>query len=66
MIISYDPLWKTMKQKKITQYQLIHSYGFDNHTLQSLRDNRNITLHTLGRLCELLDCTPNDVVTFQK
>lgn len=62
-MISYDPLWETMAQKHVSQYQLIKS-GIDNKTLDSLKKNRNITLLTLEKLCNILDCTPNDIVKF--
>ena len=26
-MISYKPLWDTLKSKEVTQYQLIHTYG---------------------------------------
>ena len=45
------------------QYQLLKN-GLDNKTLDTLKKNRNITLSTLEKLCQMLDCTPNDVVQF--
>ena len=62
-MIDFSQLWVTMKEKNITQYQLIKS-GIDNKKLESLRKNKNITLATLESLCRILDCTPNDVVRF--
>ena len=62
-MISYEPLWLTMKQKNISQYKLLKS-GIDNKTLDSLKKGRNITLLTLERLCFILNCTPNEVVAF--
>lgn len=62
-MITFAPLWKTMKRKKVTQYQLLKN-GFDNKTLDTLKKNHNITLFTLEKLCALLNCTPNDVVQF--
>ena len=62
-MIDFSPLWATMKEKNITQYQLIKN-GIDNKTLDSLRKNKNITLATLESLCRILRCTPNDVVRF--
>lgn len=62
-MISYAPLWETMKRKNISQYQLLKS-GIDNKTLDGLKKNKNITLLTLEKLCLILDCQPNDVVTF--
>lgn len=62
-IISYEPLWKTMATKGITQYRLLQA-GIDNRTLDTLKKNNNITLLTLEKICKILDCRPNDVVEF--
>ncbi len=64
-IFDYAPLWETMRKKNVTQYQLIKQV-IDNKTLDSLKKNRNITMITLERLCKIIDCTPNDVVRFDK
>lgn len=63
-IIDYSPLWETMKERHVTQYQLIQG-GIDNKTLDSLRKGRNITLLTLEKLCMIIGCTPNDIVRFK-
>jgi len=63
IIIDYSPLWLTMAQNKVSQYQLLHS-GIDNKTLDSLKKNKNITMLTLEKLCKAVKCTPNDVVKF--
>lgn len=63
-IISYNPLWETMKKKGITQYYLLKA-GIDNKTLDSLKKGKNITLLTVEKLCEILECTPNEVVEFK-
>lgn len=64
-MIDYSPLWNTMKQKGISQYALINS-GLDKHTLDNLRKNQNITVLTLEKLCNILNCTPNDIIAFKK
>jgi DNA-binding Xre family transcriptional regulator len=63
-IIDFSPLWQTMEEKEVTQYQLIKQ-GIDNKTLDSLKKNKNITLLTLEKLCTILSCTPNDIVIFK-
>ncbi len=63
-MISYRPLWETMKQKGITQYQLLKS-GIDNKTLDSLKKDKNVTLLTVEKLCTIIDCSPNDIVEFK-
>ncbi len=62
-MINYRPLWETMEKKNISQYRLIKE-GINNKTLDYLKKNKNITLLTVERLCVILDCTPNDIVTF--
>ena len=64
-MIDYSPLWETMERRKVTQYQLLKS-GIDNKTLDSLKKNKNITLLTLEKLCDIIKCTPNDIIRFTK
>ena len=65
-IISYAPLWETLRRKDISQYQLIHECNFSTGTLDALRKNKSITLNTLHDICVLLDCDITDVVEFTK
>lgn len=63
-MISYEPLWQTMKEKGITKYALIYKLGFSAYTITNLKRNKSITMNTLERLCKVLECTPNEVVRF--
>ena len=62
-MISYEPLWKTMKEKNVSQYKLLKS-GIDTKTLDSLRKNKNINTVTIEKLCNIIGCTPNDILEF--
>ena len=64
LLIDYSPLWTTMEHKNISQYKLLKS-GIDNRTLDSLKKGKNITMLTLNKLCNILECTPNDIVSFK-
>ena len=64
-MIDFSPLWETMKERNITQYHLLQN-GIDNKTLDSLKKNKNISLITLEKLCNIIGCTPNDIVRFKK
>ncbi len=59
---SYSPLWQTMQQRGITTYSLINHYGISSHLMSNLRHNKNVTMETIHRLCQILNCTPNDIV----
>ena len=63
-MISYEPLWKTMKDRGVTTYTLIYKLGFSAYTITNLRRNKSITMNTLEKLCTVLNCTPNEVVEF--
>ena len=63
-MISYDPLWQTMKEKGISKYTLIYKLGFSSYTVLNLRRNKSITMNTLEKLCQALECTPNDIIKF--
>lgn len=64
-MVSYEPLWDTMKQKGITTYMLIKKYNILSKTIHNLKHNRHITTSTLEKLCKILDCTPNDILSFE-
>lgn len=63
-MISYAPLWETMKKRGITTYTLIKDYSFSRGTLDSLKQNRNITMATLNDLCTILSCQVQDVIQY--
>lgn len=53
-----------MKEKKVSQYALIHKYGFSTGQLDRLRKNGNINSYTLDRLCEILGCDLEDIAQY--
>lgn len=65
IMIIYDPLWKTMKDKNISQYRLITHYGFSSGQLNRLKNNKYVSTHTIGVLCTILDCSVEDIMEFR-
>lgn len=63
-MIKYDPLWRTLKEKGIIQYQLIKDYGIDKAQLQRLRQNLVVKTLILNRLCQILDCRIEDIMEY--
>lgn len=64
-MINYAPLWDTMKERGITTYTLITKHNINPRTINNLKHNKSITMDTLEKLCLILDCSPNDVVSFR-
>lgn len=64
-IISYEPLWETMRRKGVTTYALIKNYSFSRGTLDSLKQGAQHLYHsTLNDLCRILDCRVEDVLVY--
>lgn len=63
-MISYEPLWRTMEIRGITTYALINKYGISSRTVHNLRHNKSITMYTMERLCQILDCQAEGIVAF--
>ena len=65
-MITYEPFFSTLKRKEISTYRLINNYGFSKGTLDSLKQNKNITMETLNYICNLLECEISDVIRYTK
>lgn len=61
-MISYAPLWETMNRKNITTYKLIYDFEMSSALINKLKNNRNVTMETIERLCHLLECDVEDIV----
>ena len=64
MMISYEPLYKTLKQKDISTYKLIQEYGISRSLLDRLKHNRPISTVTLNDLCSILHCPVEDILIY--
>ena len=57
-MISYEPLFQTMKKKKITSYKL-QKEGFSRATYYSIKQG-----NTVNQLCKLLKCNVSDIMEY--
>jgi|GEM_PF-118950 len=63
-MISYNPFWKTLKEKKISTYNLIYKKGISNGTLYRMRRGEAITTTTLNDLCNALKCNVSEIIEY--
>ncbi len=63
-MISYEPLFQTMKDKGITSYRLI-KMGFPQSNYYAIKRGENISTHTVDQLCRLLGCGVADIMRYE-
>ena len=62
-MISYEPLFRTMKNRNITSYKL-QKAGFSRATYYSIRQGNSISTNTVNQLCKLLHCNVSDIMEY--
>lgn len=65
-MISYEPFYKTLKEKELSTYKLINQYGISRSLLDRLKHNKPISTVTLNDLCTILKCNVQDILTYQE
>ena len=63
-MISYEPFYKTLKERNLSTYKLIYQYGVSRSLLDRLKHNKPITTVTLNDLCNILKCRVEDVLVY--
>lgn len=62
-MISYKPLFDTMKRKGITSYKL-EKAGFSRATYYSIKQGNSISTNTVNQLCKILKCSVSEVMEY--
>lgn len=53
-------------EKRGISYYYLSNQGIDAQTLQRIRHDRPVTTATIGRLCEILNCQPGDLIEYER
>ena len=64
-IVSYETLWQTMRERRITTYDLTVKHHFNKGTLYRLQHGHNVNISTIAELCKILECNVEDVVKIE-
>ena len=65
-MIVYDRLWKTMKEKGVSQYALINKHHVSPGQITRLKRNESVSTHTIDTFCRILDCDVSDLMEYRK
>ena len=64
MPVSYDRLFGLLKERGIKKIALRTKYGLNPKTVDSLTKNKSVTVDTIMKLCEILNCQPGDIMEY--
>lgn len=62
-LISYEPLFATLKEKGISSYRL-EKMGFARSTYYAMKTGKSVSTNTIDQLCILLQCEVSDIIKF--
>lgn len=63
-MITYAPLWETMKKKSATTYTLEVKGNISSSTIRRLKAGESVSTNTLDSLCTILNCPIEDIIAF--
>ena len=61
-MINYDPLWKTLIDRKINKTTLSIVTGISTATITKMGRNEYVSLTVIEKICKVLECNIEDVV----
>ena len=64
ILISYDKLWKLMKEKGVSQYALIKHYHISPGQITRLKRNESVSTHTIDIFCKILHCDVGEIMQY--
>jgi len=62
MTVSYDKLWKLMKQNKMKKGQLAVAAEISAYTMTKLNQEKPVQMEVMLRLCKVFHCNIGDVM----
>lgn len=63
-MISYEPFYKTIKERGISTYKLINQFNVSRSLLDRLKHNKPISTVSLNDLCTILSCKVDDILIY--
>ena len=65
-MISYEPFWRTVKERGETTYSLINKYGISSATIDRIRKGNGISTAKIDCFCKILNCRVEDIIEYEE
>lgn len=66
MSVQYNKLFHMMIDKKISNTDLVEKAGISLNIMTRLKRDEYVSLETIEKICNALNCTVNDILQFSK
>ena len=66
MNVSYKKLWHILIDREMKKKDLEEAAQLTHYQMTKLANNKNVTTDVLGRICQVLDCSTDDIMEFIK
>ena len=63
-MISYEPFWKTLKEKGESTYSLINKYNISSATIDRMKKGNGISTAKIDDFCKILNCRVEDIIEY--
>ena len=60
--VSYEPLFRQLKERDLSPYQISKEWGIPQKTFYNMKKNRFVTIETLAKLAHILDSDIDDLI----
>ena len=62
MRISYDKLWKLLKNNKMKKSELAQAAELSSYVMTKLNNDRPVSMEVMLRLCKIFQCDIGDIM----
>lgn len=63
-MISYEPFWRTLKEKGVSTYALIFKHNISAATIDRMKKGNGISTVKIDDFCKILDCKVEDIIQY--
>ena len=63
-MISYEPFWRTLKERGETTYSLINKHNISSATIDRMKKGKGISTAKIDDFCTILCCRVEDIIEY--
>lgn len=66
MAVTYEKLWKLLREKHLKKIEMQRQAGISGNILARMGRNEYISMESVEKICDVLQCGPDDILEFVK